>query len=538
MTFQVSITASITGGEAEAAAANDAERTRGLVASLKLYPKAAAWSMLLSTAIIMEGFDIVLITGLLAVPQFARDFGHQLPNGTWEISSAWQAGLTNGALVGEILGLMLNGLIADRFGFRKTMIGALVFTTLLIFVLFFAQSLVQLLIGLIFLGLPWGVFQTLTVTYAGEVCPTGLRPYLTTYVNLCWVIGQFLGSGALKAVSQRTDQWAYRIPYALQWLWPVPLIIGIYLAPESPWWLVRKERYDDAKAMLVRLTSDNSPEFDPDHTIAQIKQVNDFEKALGEGTSYLDCFRGTNLRRTEITCGVWLVQNLCGATFMGYSTYFYRQAGLDVSHAFTLSLCQYALGAIGVFVSWFLMPHLGRRRLYVVGQTLLFGTLLIIGLCGIASRSNSAAQWAIGSMLLLFTFIYNCTVGPVCYALVAEMPSTRLRQKTVVLARNVYQLGGIVTNVLTTRQLNPSAWNWGPFSAFFWAGTGLAMLVWSFFRLPEPKGRTYGELDVLFEMRVPARKFEGTKINTDAHLAAVVERKASIVAMEEQKTAS
>jgi SP family general alpha glucoside:H+ symporter-like MFS transporter len=230
---------------------------------------------------------------------------------------------------------------------------------------------------------------------------------------------------------------------------------------------------------------------------------------------------------------------------MGYSTYFYQQAGLDTSNAFTLSLCQYALGAIGVFISWFLMPHVGRRRLYLVGQALvspyipissyptstnisffqLFGLLIIIGFLGIASDSNSAAQWAIGSMLLLFTFTYNCSVGPVCYALVAEMPSTRLRQKTVVLARNTYQIVGVITNVLTTRQLNPGAWNWGPFSAFFWAGTCFAMLVWTYFRLPEPKGRTYGELDVLFEMKVSARKFRTTNIDTDEKLAAVVKQK-------------
>ncbi|KJX93419.1 alpha-glucosides permease MPH2/3 like protein [Zymoseptoria brevis] len=171
------------------------------------------------------------------------------------------------------------------------------------------------------------------------------------------------------------------------------------------------------------------------------------------------------------------------------------------------------------------MPHVGRRKLYVVGQALLFSLLIIIGFLGIASKEDAAAQWVIGSMLLLFTFTYNCTVGPVCYALIAEMPSTRLRQKTVVLARNTYQIVGIITNVLTTRQLNPGAWNWGPFSAFFWAGTCFTMLTWTYFRLPEPKGRTYGELDVLFQMGVGARKFATTKIDTDEQLAAVVKQK-------------
>jgi len=321
----------------------------------------------------MEGFDLVLINSLFAVPAFQEAFGVKLADGTYQITAPWQAGLSNGALMGELLGLTLNGIIADRFGFKKTMIGALSLVICFIFIVFFIQGLPQLLIGLILMGIPWGVFQTLTTTYAAEVCPTGLRPYLTTYVNLCWVFGQFLASGVLKGVSGINDQWAYRIPYALQWVWPVPLIIGIAFAPESPWWLIRKERYEDAKHSLMRLTSRNSPHFNVDERISMMQQTNAFEKSLNEGTSYLDCFKGTDLRRTEIVCMVWLVQSLCGASFMGYSTYFYEQAGLNTSYAFDLSWCQYALGAIGTILSWFLMPRFGRRTLYVWGQGIVCG---------------------------------------------------------------------------------------------------------------------------------------------------------------------
>ncbi len=247
------------------------EQNMTLRQGLRLYPKAVAWSVLLSTAIIMEGFDQVLIANLLAVPAFKHKFGQELPNGDWELTASWQAGLTNGAYVGEILGLMINGLIADRIGYKKTMMGALCLITMAIFVVFFAQNIVMLLCGLILCGIPWGVFQTLTCTYAAEVCPVPLRPILTTYVNLCWVIGQFLASGVLKGVATRSDQWAYRIPYALQWMWPLPLIIGISLAPESPWWLIRKNRDAEAKRMLMRLTSpDKLPGFNADETIAMV----------------------------------------------------------------------------------------------------------------------------------------------------------------------------------------------------------------------------------------------------------------------------
>ena len=212
---------------------------------------------------------------------------------------------------------------------------------------------------------------------------------------------------------------------------------------------------------------------------------------------------------------------------MGYSTYFYEQAGLDTSNAFTLSVVQYAIGAAGTLLAWTLMTHFGRRTLYVWGQAVLFALLMIIGFCGLAPKSNAASRWAIGSLLIVFTFVYDSTVGPVCYSLVAEISSTRLRQKTVVLARNVYNIGSIVTNILTPRQLNPGAWNWGPLSAFFWAGTCFCCFLWSYFRLPEPKGRTYAELDVLFENRVSARKFKSTK--ADAFMSEEIRRESITV---------
>jgi len=243
--------------------------------------------------------------------------------------------------------------------------------------------------------------------------------------------------------------------------------------------------------------------------------TNEIEKQISAGTSYLDCFRGVDLRRTEIASVTWIIQSLCGSTFMGFSTYFYQQAGLPTEQSFNLSMAQYALGMVGTIGSWFLMSRAGRRTLYLYGSGVLCALLLIIGFTSFAPASNLASRWAIGTMLLVFTFVYDLTVGPVCYSLVAEMSSTRLRAKTIVIARNLYNVGGIVVNILTTYQLtpSPSGWGWSAKSAFFWAGSCLLCIVWIFFRLPEPKGRTYGEMDVLFEQGISARKFKSTKLD-------------------------
>ncbi|OAA47979.1 Sugar/inositol transporter [Cordyceps fumosorosea ARSEF 2679] len=496
----------------EAAAATEAEHNLGLLKSLKLYKKACMWSIFFSTCIVMEGFDLTIINGLYVYPAFAQKFGEPSEDG-YELTAAWQSGLSNAALCGQILGLFAAGVIADRFGYRKTLIGALFLCICFVFIIFFAESLPQLLAGELLIGFPWGVFQTLTTTYASEVCPTHLRAYLTTYVNLCWVMGQFIASGVLRGMIPLNNRWGYKIPFALQWVWPLPLMIGIWLAPESPWWLVRKNRLDDAKRSLQRLTTRNSGvEFHPDETISMMIHTNEMERRIREGTSYFDLFKGINRRRTEIVTCVWVIQTLCGASFMGYSTMFYRQAGLATENAFSMSLAQYSLGFIGTIFSWFLMTRFGRRSLYLYGQVILFTLLIGIGGAAFAGRDNIPAQWAIGSLLLVYTFFYDCTVGPVCYSLVSELSSTRLRTKSVVFARNMYNIASIATNILTPRMLNPTAWNWGAKSGLFFAGTCGLCILWTFFRLPEPKDRTFRELDVLFERRVSARKFSAAVV--------------------------
>jgi MFS family permease len=83
-------------------------------------------------------------------------------------------------------------------------------------------------------GVAWGVIQTLAATYAAEVVPSAIRACLLSNVNMCWVIGQLLGTGILRSLVHNDSEWSYRLPFALQWAFAVPLLIAITFAPESP----------------------------------------------------------------------------------------------------------------------------------------------------------------------------------------------------------------------------------------------------------------------------------------------------------------
>ncbi|RSL95391.1 hypothetical protein CEP52_012084 [Fusarium oligoseptatum] len=258
---------------------------------------------------------------------------------------------------------------------------------------------------------------------------------------------------------------------------------------------LQSSRIEDAKKAVEKLTSRKAdPDFDVDSTVSMMEYTHQYElKTTGKAT-YLECFRGVDLRRTEITCMVWAIQNLSGSGFMGYSTYFFQQAGLDSKQSFNIAMGQYSLGAVGTILSWLLIKQFGRRTLYLSGLGMQFLLLLITGFLGLAPSGNSGASWAVAAMMVLYTGVYDMTVGPVCYALVPEIPCSRLRTRTVVIGRNLYNVINIIMNIIIPYMLNPTAWNWKAKAGFFYAGLNFA------------------ELDMLFAQRVSARKFRDTHV--------------------------
>lgn len=219
-----------------ARAATRAEQKMSLLKGCQLYPKAIAWSIVISSTIIMEGYDTTLLVSFYTFPEFKRQYGIPDPSqpGKFEISSQWQSGLTSAAVIGQILGLFLNGFLADRFGYRWTILAALASLCLFIFLPFFAVNVQMFLAGQVLCGIPWGIFQTIATTYAAEVMPVALRAYILSSVNMCWLVGQLCAVGVVRSQAGSGSEWAYRLPLALQWALAVPIMIGVYFAPESP----------------------------------------------------------------------------------------------------------------------------------------------------------------------------------------------------------------------------------------------------------------------------------------------------------------
>ncbi|KAI1444308.1 sugar transporter [Annulohypoxylon stygium] len=495
----------------DAKQATEDEHAQTLWQGLRENRKAVFWSLLLSMTIVMEGYDTILIGNFFAYPEFQRKFGQYFGDSVgWQVNGEWQTALNMGSTAGAVVGGLINGYMASRFGYRWTLIISLGVLNALIFIVFFAPGKEVLLVGQILCGLTWGVFATLAPAYASEVCPTNLRGYLTTYVNLCWAVGQLLAAGVLRGCLHIQGDMGYRIPFAIQWLWPIPLMVVCFFAPESPWWLVRADRLEQAKHSIERLGSEKTDE-QINNQLAMMVHTIRLEAEATKGATYLDCFKGPNLRRTEIVCVAFMGQIFSGSSFAYTPTYFFTTAGMDTAQAFNLSLGAKAIAFIGTILSWWLISYWGRRPLYVGGIGLLSLILMLVGILDVSAGKKGL--WPSGGLCVLWLFVYSLTIGPLAYSIITETSSVRLRPLSVVLSRTSYQLVNIISQFLQAYMMNPVEWNFLGKTGFFWGGTAFCIFIWSYFRLPEVKGRTYEELDILFMNGVPARMFATTQVD-------------------------
>nr|OQO16196.1 hypothetical protein B0A51_13318 [Rachicladosporium sp. CCFEE 5018] len=492
------------GGD-DARLATDREHEMPFLEAIRLYPTAIGWSIFFSLGVIMTAFDPQLLRNLYATPAFQRDFGYKF-NDNYIISAAWQAGLGMGNPIGQVVGAFFAAYPMEWYGRKKTFGVCVILTAAFIFIQFFARSLPVLLVGELLGGLVLGTYVVVAPAYASEVCPIPLRGVLTSWVNLSFVMGQLIANGVIAGTSKLDNHWAYSAPFASQWVWVVAILIGWPFAPESPWWLVRQERFADAEHSLRRLAS---PTVDVKPTLAMIIETDRLEREMEMGTTYLDCFKPANLRRTEISIGVYTIQVLSGIYLVGYAVYFFELAGLPVEKAFSMGVGFLALGFVGTCCSWVLLIHYGRRRIYNTGLAVLIILLLIIGIldCLPSYESNHGIAWAQASLMLVWNFVYDLSIGPVCFVLLCECSATRVRSKTIALATAVQAVVAIAMTVAIPYMFNPDEDNVRGKIGFFFGGLSMVSLVWAYFRVPETKGRTYEELDIMFSKGLKTREF-------------------------------
>ncbi|KAI0430976.1 sugar transporter-domain-containing protein [Xylaria sp. FL1042] len=494
----------------EANEANERERNMTLREAIKMYYMAIGWSVLASLGVIMIGYSSEVLGACFAIPSFRNKYGSVTPEGFREISQDWQKGISAAGTVGTVIGLQIASPISERFGYRWTIISLALTTMILSFIPIFSENLPAFLTGYLLQGITFGIYPVI-VAYASEVCPTVLRHILIAFSFIFLVVGQFLASGVISAFSGRLDEGGYKSILMLQWIWPVPISIAMYLAPESPWWCVQKGQLDCANESLKRLARKSSQPY-INGKLALMIYVDSVEKRATKGATYLDCFRGTNIRRTELVCAASVTGAICSAPLGGLTTSLYSKAGILFWVQAHVGLGVSIFALVITLTTWVILNRIGRKSLLLGGMCVIVTILLIAGFLGVPKHLSNSASIVTGSVLMVLPVVGNI-ITPVIYTIVAEVPSTRLRIKSIALARSAYHIiNAAFVQTITEKQLDTGGWDWGLKSCLFWAGMSLIFATYIYLRLPETKGRTYAELNVMFENKIAARKFASTEV--------------------------
>ncbi|OOQ86557.1 maltose permease [Penicillium brasilianum] len=499
----------------EAFAGENKEHEMGAWEAAKKHPWACLWAFTMCFTIVMESFDMFLNGNFVALGAFQRKFGVPLGDG-YVIPTRWQSALFQSGQCGAFVGVFAAGPITNRLGYRWTTILALVLMNATIFVSFFtmiiitADSLTLLVVGQALEGVPWGLLISNSPAYASEIVPLSLRGACTATLQMSWSIGSIIVAAVTYGYNKRDDEWSWRVPLALQWIFPTPLMILLFLAPESPWWLIRRGRKAEALRSIERLGDGNSET--ASQSLAMMERTVQIEAQIGGSPSLLELFKGTDLRRTTITCLIYASQNFAGNLIANQSTFFFEQAGISPDKSFQLNLINSCLQLVANALSWFLIPYFGRRTIYLWGTATNVTFLFLLGI--IASiPQNNATNYAQAILGIVISFVFAGSLGPISYTIISETSSVRLRALSTGVGRAAYYVAEIPMIYLASQMLNGTGWNMAGKCGYVWGGTAIVCWVMAYFFLPELKDRSYREADILFNRKVPARKFKGTVID-------------------------
>ncbi|KAJ2984954.1 hypothetical protein NUW58_g5795 [Xylaria curta] len=473
-------------------------------------------SLLLSISLICLsqfnfGFDQTAYSTTQAMSGFIRQFGEQDPQtGKYFIDTNFLALLNSLPYIGFVVGLIIGSEVSSRWGRRMTMFVMSIYALVSAAVTVSSFSHAQILTGRILNYVYVGMELSVVPVFQAEIVPKQVRGLVVETYQLMLFFGGLIMSIICYGTSTALEGNAqFRIPFGLFFVIPTIVSALIWFIPESPRWLLMHGRDEDARTALRRLRStefsDEDIELELDATASILKE----QKVQG---TFSEIWKGVDLKRTLITCGVNFFLQLTGNTFANkYGTVYIKSLG--TVDPFIITIVNQLVSLLGVVVSMLLVDRIGRRNMIFFGSFFQLGSLFSMGGLG-ASSANPPKSYKLGivATLSVFSFGFSSGWAPVSHILTAEIPSNRLRDMTYRTASAVNIIIQFVTTFATPYLLDAPYANLGAKVGFIYGGATAFAIVFAFFCVPECSGKTLEEIDRLFLDKVSVRDFGSTKL--------------------------
>ncbi|KAH7127349.1 general substrate transporter [Dactylonectria macrodidyma] len=498
------------------------EHNRSYSQTLRKDPWLLFWMGVMLWTLIVRGFENQSSGSVISIPVFKESFG-SLQDGEYFIETKWQSALSGGSNAAAIVGSWAASYFSDLYGTKPVILVAASINIASVGIEFASTSIAMFFGGKMMNFIAIGAFLNLCTAYVADISPLAIRASAIGFCNLSQCIGPFVSAIMSNFTSKWDSSWSWQSLICAQWGFAVVALIGQVFMPESPVFLVRKGKMTAARKSLERLYSDPR---DADGHLERIKLTLEGAETENYGT-YMDCFRGTNLRRTMIAVMVFLSEPMSGLGFVSnYGALMYQYLGISDEKSFEIQIGAQILSMSGATIAFLVSDFYGRRPMYFGGCIALTMLLICMGISG--SIDTKAGTTASVGFYTMYNFFYNLGVGSTAYTISGEIPTSVLRTKTLAIALSVSAAVNTMWSFVAPYMFNPGYGNLKAKIGFVFGAFMLIFAIMAYLFVPETRMRTYEELDELFMNKVPTRQFRT--------YTTVAERRAAEAYSVEQKT--
>ncbi|KAF4996395.1 hypothetical protein FDECE_12474 [Fusarium decemcellulare] len=457
------------------------------------------------------GFDQQGFAATQAMDSFAKQFGEwSEKKQAYALDPVWVSFFNGFNYLGQAAGVVIGSYVSKRFGRRMCMFSmslwACVAATIVITSKTADQILVARVLNYIYIGMELAVVPV----FQSEITPKHARGFIVGTYQISLFIGGLVINCIARGTGGLPGREAYMIPWGLFYVVPTFVACCIWFIPESPRWLVLKDRGEEALSCLRELRAgkftDEQIEEEYQGIVASVSREHN------QGT-FFDIFKPQHKWRTIVVVGANFFLQSTGQIFTSiYGALFVKSLG--TINPFTVTIM---IAVVNTCTSLLAMVLTDKFQL-LVGACIQVSALMAMGGLGTVGNPSDQIKAGIVAMMVVFTFGYALGWAPTAHILSAEIPALTVRDMTYRSASVLNIATQFVVSFSLPYLLDEPYAALGSRVGFIFGSISVCSIVFAFFCVPDVSGRSLEEVDSLFASNVPLRRFKSVKLDDVDHM--------------------